>query len=263
MTDLGAQHSQRSLEQGQDTMVKAQQEANQQDIQETMKLVCQIASSAATTRKRNMCLSVYRLPTIPEPSTGCPPQGCTERVRKRRLTFALIEAVIGTAPSLTSKERNSYWWSEKDMIDFRENAKAVTMSVRKHASSLVTTIDESYKAAQRSSRLGTDRENGSLVQPLNIISPRTLEKWTTNGHGRRGLERYISTFQKRIRVAQIRKARAIILGNSRVGASDEVIAQAYAEHCRENCIYSQWLGSADEFATFSSRALRDHAGSSF
>jgi hypothetical protein len=262
MTDLGTQHRQLSPEQGQqDTMlVKAQQEASQQGMQDTMKLFYQIASSAATTQKCNMC--VYRLPTISEPSTSFPRQGCTERVRKRRLTFALIEVVIGTAPSLTSKERNRYWWSKDDLIHFRENAKAVTMSVRKHASSLVTTIDESYKAARcLSSRLGTDWELENLVQPLNTISPHTLEKWTTNGHGRRGLERYISTFQRRIRVAQIRKARAIVLGNSRVGASDEVIAQAYAKHCRENCIYSRWLGSADEFATFSSNALRDHGSS--
>jgi hypothetical protein len=168
--------------------------------------------------------------------------------KKRRVTFApKISKVVGRViarEDYTVEEKKRVWWSPKEASKSRTHCMRLILTVREHGQHFIKLIDDSLMVAQRLSTSLGDKEVDSLLKdPSNHTSK--LEAWTLNGQGRRGLERNISIFQKRERLAAARGIRFTILDTQLMGVSSEEAAKIYAEQSLADRIYARWMGEAD------------------
>jgi hypothetical protein len=170
------------------------------------------------------------------------------RIMKRRLTFAPeISMETGTISreEYTDEEKKRCWWSVKEVSRSRNQCKQLILMGRERGQHCIKMIDDSFKAAQYlSTRSLGDKAVDALFQdPSNYTSK--LEAWSSNGQGRRGLEKYISSFQMRQRSAKAREIREILLEAQRTGSSSDEGAEIYKERSLESRIYARWMGYAD------------------
>jgi hypothetical protein len=168
--------------------------------------------------------------------------------KKRRLTFAPeISKVIGTVLSredYTVKEMKRCWWSAKERSKRRIQSIRLILSVRERGQHFISLIDDSFKVAQYLSTSLAAKEVDSLLKDPSKYTSK-LEAWALNGQGRRGLEKHISVFQKRERIATAREIRGSFLDTQRMGVSSEEAAEDYAEQSLASRIYARWMGDAD------------------
>jgi DNA polymerase I-like protein with 3'-5' exonuclease and polymerase domains len=172
----------------------------------------------------------------------------TKMNKKRRVTFApKISKVIGTViarEDYTVVEKKRAWWSRKEASKSRDQCKRLILTVRERGQHFIKLIDDSLMVAQCLSTSLGDKEVDSLFKdPSNYTSK--LEAWTLNGQGRRGLEKKISAFQRRERLAAARAIRFTILETQLMGVSSEEAAKMYAEQSLASRIYARWMGEAD------------------
>jgi hypothetical protein len=168
-------------------------------------------------------------------------------IRKRRLTFAPeISKVIGTVLSrqdYTVEENKNCYWSKIERSQLRTNARQQIDTLRMRGRHFVELIDDSLKVAIYISMSLADKKVDSLLKDPSKFTSK-LEAWTSNGQAWRGLERYISLFQKK-RTTTHREIIAMVLDTQRVGVSSEEAAEIYAEQCLASRIYARWMGDAD------------------
>jgi predicted metalloprotease len=175
------------------------------------------------------------------------------RMMRRRLTFAPeISMETGTISreEYTDEEKKRCWWSVKEVSRSRKQCKQLILIGRERGQHCIKMIDDSFKAAQYlSTRSLGDKAVEALFQdPSNYTSK--LEAWALNGQGRRGLERYISSFQMRQRSAKAREIREILLEAQRMGISSDEGAEIYKERSLESRIYARWMGYADHSSAY-------------
>jgi hypothetical protein len=164
--------------------------------------------------------------------------------KKRRLTFApTIATVVGTALSredYTVQEKKNCWWAAEEMFRSRAHAKRVMTLIMHSGQYFLKMIDDSFKLAQLlSTSLQETEMDALMLDPNNHRSE--IDASEFNGHGRRGLERQMSVFQK-MRVREIREK---VLHHQSMDLSSEEVAEKYAEECLASRIYSRWMGRVD------------------
>jgi hypothetical protein len=167
--------------------------------------------------------------------------------KKRRLTFSpIISTVIGTGTGALSREdytvqeKRNCWWAVEEISRSRAHAKRVMTLIRHSGQHFVTMIDDSFKLAQQLSTSLLQTEMDALMRdPNNFRSE--IDASEFNGHGRRGLERQMSVFQKMAG----RGVREMVLQNQRMEVSSEEVAERYAEECLASRIYARWMGRVD------------------
>jgi hypothetical protein len=168
-------------------------------------------------------------------------------IRKRRLTFASeISYVIGTVLSredYTVEEKKICYWSKSERSVLRTNAMQQIQTLMMRCRHFVELIDDSLKVAKYLSTSLEDKRVDSLLKDPSKFTSK-LEAWTLNGQAWRGLERYVSVFQKG-RTATHREIIATVLDTQRMGVSSEEAAAMYAEQCLASRIYARWMGDAD------------------
>jgi hypothetical protein len=168
-------------------------------------------------------------------------------IKKRRLTFAPeISKVIGTVISredYTVKEKKNCYWSKIERSKLRTNATELIRTLRERGQHCMMLLDDSLEVAQYlSTSLAVKEVDSLLKDPSNYTSK--LEAWTLNGQVWRGLERYLSVFQKK-RTATQQGIITMFLHTHRMGVSSEEAAEIYAEQSLASRIYARCMGDAD------------------
>jgi hypothetical protein len=168
-------------------------------------------------------------------------------IRERRLTFAPeISKVVGTVLSrkdYTKKEKKNCYWSRSERSVLRTNAMQQIHAIRDRGLHFVELIDDSLKVAQYLSTSLEDKKGDSLLKDPSKYTSK-LEAWTLIGQAWRGLERYISVFQKG-RFTTRREIIAMVVDTQHMGVSSEEAAEIYAKQCLSSRVYARWMGDAD------------------
>jgi hypothetical protein len=181
-------------------------------------------------------------------------------IKRRRLTFASEISKVTVTISLkdyTDEEKKICWWSVKELSMSRKQRMHLVLAGRERGQHFVKMIDDSFKTAQS---LSTKSLNDKAVDDLcfqkssNYTSK--LEAWTLNAQGCRGLERYISSFQYRHRIAIARGIREMLLEALRMGISSDEGAKMYAEQSLSGRMYALWMGHADRSSLFVDLSLQ-------
>jgi hypothetical protein len=164
--------------------------------------------------------------------------------KKRRLRFApTISTVVGEGLSredYTEQEKKNCWFSSEEMFRSRAHAKRVMTLIMHSGQHFLKMIDDSFKLAQFLSTSLQEKELDALMRdPNNYRSE--IDASEFNGHGRRGLERQMSVFQK----MRARDIRVKVLHSQSMDLTSEEIAEIYAEDCLASRIYSRWMGRVD------------------
>jgi hypothetical protein len=167
--------------------------------------------------------------------------------KKRRLTFSpTISTIVGIGAGALSREdytvqeKRNCWWAVEEISRSRAHAKRVMTLIRHSGQHFVTMIDDSFKLAQELSTSLLEPEMDALMRdPNNYRSE--IDASEFNGHGRRGLERQMSVFQKMAG----RGIRENVLQNQRMDVSSEEVAEKYALECLAGRIYARWMGRVD------------------
>jgi hypothetical protein len=180
-------------------------------------------------------------------------------IKRRRITFASeISKVTGTISleDYTDEEKKRCWWSVKEVTVCRKQRMHLVRTGRERGRHFVKMIDDSFKTAQTLSTHSLDDKAADdlFQEPSNYTSK--LEVWTLNAQGCRGLERYISSFQYRHRIALAREIREMLLEALRMGISSDEGAEIYAEKSLSSRIYALWMGHADHSSLFADISLQ-------
>lgn len=172
-------------------------------------------------------------------------------INKRKISFApavLVYPVLARE-DFTAAEKESYWSSNEDQLSYRMNAMKLVVHTRKSGHSFISMIDKSYQIAQRlSASLKQHQIESVLRDPRRYTE--NLEAWTLIGKGRRGLEKFTSGYHRQQRRPVVMGTKAMVCEMSRMGVSEDEIAELYAEQSRTSLIYSRMVGSADYRAAY-------------
>ena len=156
----------------------------------------------------------------------------------------------------TDEEKKRCWWSVKEVAMSRKQRMHLVLTGRERGKHFIKMIDDSFKTAQSlSTKSLNDKAADDLFQePSNYTSK--LEAWTLNAQGCRGMERYLSSFQYRHRIAKARETREMLLEALRMGISSDEGAEIYAEQSLSGRIYALWMGYADHSSLFVDLSLQ-------
>jgi hypothetical protein len=167
-------------------------------------------------------------------------------INKRRIQFAPTVQVfhVLARDEFTQEEKESYWCTNLEQQAFRMSAMQIVIETRKTGHGFISMIDKSYEMAQQLSATLKPHQIDSVLRDPRRYTEQ-LEAFTLIGKGRRGLEKFTSTFHRQARRPVVQATKAIICDMSRCGVADEEIAELYAEQSRTSLIYSRMVGSAD------------------
>jgi hypothetical protein len=174
----------------------------------------------------------------------------TKTSHKQRLNFSttVSQVIVLSAGDYTQKEKADCWWSISDQAGFREGAKDNMREARKFQRHLITKIEDSYKVAQSIGRSRDEKDFYDLLQNPRHLHPK-LEKWSAST-GCRGLERCISTFQRKARRSESLEIRELVLEMNHMGVPGIEIAEVYTDQVRTHTLYARMIGEADYGAAY-------------
>jgi hypothetical protein len=170
------------------------------------------------------------------------------KAEQRSVRFASnVSKIVGRVLSrddFSEDERADYWIGRKESFHCQSKAKRVVMAVEKHGSEHVHFLEESYEVAQFLSEVMVDDNDIELFFGDPSCYTEKMEMWSAAYYGQRGLERYISSLQKRQRTLEKYETRRMVLVAAKSVSADE-LAEFYAAISWTTCIYSRMLGHAD------------------
>jgi hypothetical protein len=175
--------------------------------------------------------------------------GLGDNVEKRSVRFASnVSKIVGRVLSrddFSEDEKTDYWIGRKESFHGQTKAKHVVMSVEKHGSEYVHFLEESYEVAQFLSEFMKDGNDIEIFFGDPSCYTENMEMWSAANYGQRGLERYISSLQKRQRALEKFETRRTVLVAAKKGMRADELAEFYAAISWTTCIYSRMLGHAD------------------
>jgi hypothetical protein len=195
-----------------------------------------------------MCIPTSNTPAFPV-DLESQRSGKHKRINsKRRLTFApQIAQVVSKGISLEDYSREELaasWWSVEELRDVFNDAKFILRAVSECAPTKIEMLDVSYKRAQGFAKRLSDKGMDALLRDPSDCTA-GLESWTARGACCRGLEKYVSRFQRAQRISGSQKMVALLLETRQAGVSDDEIADIYAEQSRASFIFARFMGEAD------------------
>jgi hypothetical protein len=200
-----------------------------------------------------MCIPTSNAPAFPIDLESQRP-GKHKRINsKRRLTFApQIAEVVGRGISLEDYSREELaasWWSVEELKDVFNDAKFILRALSECAPTKKDLLDVSYKRAQGFAKRLSDKGMDALLRDPSDCTT-GLESWTAREAGCRGLEKYVSRFQRAQRISGAQKMVAILLEARQAGVSDNEIADIYAEQSKASLLFARFMGEADYRAAY-------------
>jgi hypothetical protein len=177
-----------------------------------------------------------------------------EKGSKRKIRFAsTVSQVVCRVLSrddFSEDEKTEYWIESGEFDRLQSRARMVAEAVKNHGSAYVDCIEDSYKEAQQLSEFMVDDDEIDLFFRDPSCYTNKMEIWAEADYGQRGLEKYISPLQKSQRTSEIRETRLMVVVASKMGVSDDELADLYAALSWMAFIYSRMVGHADYTAAY-------------
>jgi hypothetical protein len=176
---------------------------------------------------------------------------------KRRIRFASTVSTtrVLSRDDFSEDEKTEYWIESGEFDRLQSRARMVVSAVKNHGSAYVDCIEDSYKEAQQLSELMVDDDEIDLFFRDPSCYTNKMEIWAEADYGQRGLEKYISPLQKSQRTSEIRETRLMVVVASKMGVSDDELADLYAALSWMACIYSRMVGHADYTAAYFAKSI--------
>jgi hypothetical protein len=197
-------------------------------------------------------------PTIAiQPTVAIEPSSDQRKPKKKcRVTFGNARTIkVPSIDKYTAQEVDQCWWSPEEhqatLYASRENI----FAVRSDEPKLINTLNRSFESSMTLATQLNTRQVETLLQNTKRYTSK-LEVWTKRASNCRGLERYISSFQSHYRIAGPRKLRALVVGLSQKGSSEDDLASVYSEGSTAALIFSRLAGAADYAAVYQRKNQR-------
>jgi hypothetical protein len=176
---------------------------------------------------------------------------------KRRIRFASTVSTtrVLSRDEFSEDEKTDYWTEASEFIHNQLRARMVVTTVKKLGSAHADFIEDSYKEAQQLSEFMVDDDEIDLFFGDPSCYTEKMEIWAEADYGQRGLEKYISPLQKSQRTSEIRETRLMVVVASKMGVSDDELADLYAALSWMACIYSRMVGHADYTAAYFAKSI--------